>query len=545
MRNSPLGSPIESKLQVVELSLLPPTSRGIMPAGIQRFPFEFPIPSTLPTTIHIPKRIEIFYQLSATIRCSSGLAKNKGASAGIWIDRARLGGPKRKYTACSPMRIVRAMESIVSNGLPINNRRQADTSSSPVTPIVSTLASSMSSSITEESPIQLPWNRRGLSDYQGTLDEQHDQLAFSLSGRTIGNLNSSTAVLENVQGIRYKFSIDRTAIALGTSIGIELLIEPTLYDTFIKSVCLKISENRKYLMKVPSNHTWTTISPEIKTQKEGATMLLKWAYSYEVDGDYEDNAGLTKKKSSDKYVHQRSSKNKFLSYFDPSQPGNSENKLLSDNGSDIKNDIFLDSKKQIKDNSSPFTSQLAKDNDMINLKALNQEVIVGNFFGGRFVMPVPDCSNILHPSMEYESISISHWFQLVVTMECNGKTFDLQLESPGRVLDCRLVSVDDECQTILPPPPSYQPGDDHLFHGKNWSPSTFWEQREAITNDSCWGSCMPCPCQYKKMKRDDEKSNCVGNKNRSKLKTRVNSTGTFPSNLLPEWGPPPLYSENQ
>ncbi|KAG1124567.1 hypothetical protein G6F42_009508 [Rhizopus arrhizus] len=52
MRGTPTGSSIETKLQVIELSLLPPNSKGIMPAGIQRFPFEFPIPASLPTSCY-------------------------------------------------------------------------------------------------------------------------------------------------------------------------------------------------------------------------------------------------------------------------------------------------------------------------------------------------------------------------------------------------------------------------------------------------------------------------------------------------------------
>lgn len=126
MRGSPTGSPIETKLQVIELSLLPPNAKGIMPAGIQRFPFEFPIPASLPTSVYIKDRLEIFYQMNATLRRSSQADShqhNESAANPInWIDWARRNTAfKKKYTACSPLRIVRAMESMVSNGLPTHN----------------------------------------------------------------------------------------------------------------------------------------------------------------------------------------------------------------------------------------------------------------------------------------------------------------------------------------------------------------------------------------------------------------------------------------
>ncbi|OAD07752.1 hypothetical protein MUCCIDRAFT_154749 [Mucor lusitanicus CBS 277.49] len=158
---------------------------------------------------------------------------------------------------------------------------------------------------------------------------------------------------------------------------------------------------------------------------------------------------------------------------------------------------------------------------------------------------------------------MSHWMQLVVTIECNGKAFDLLLDSPARILDCRLVA-DDECQTVLPPPPSYQPGDGHLYHENNWSQSTFWEQREPITFVSGWGSCVPCPCEYKKLKamnaaaataaakkpliNTDINANAAKiasiSKNKNNNHTQSTATDSCPSSHLPEWGPPPCYSED-
>lgn len=565
-----LGSPIETVLQVVELSLLPPNSKGIMPAGIQRFPFEFPIPSTLPTTVFIRDRLEIFYQVCATIRKSTQLEHQDAINPANWIDWARRNSSRKKWVACSPMRIVRAMESVMHHNLALNsgfsNTTQASIPSLSLLPTVSSGSSSLTTGVANGLIQDLPWNRRGLGEYQGTLDEQHDQLAQSLSGRTSSNLTQPIDSLDCVQGIRYKIGVDRTAIALGTSIGIELMIEPTMADVTVKSVVLNISENRKYAMKVPSDHSWSSSKPKIRKACEGAKMVLKWAYGYEVEN--EDGEMVIDKKvvchqggsNGDRYVRKRSSSSQFLAYFDPPQPGHPNNKFFLGNHapkSDIKPDMMQDSAEEFNDvdgyaSSTSSASKKSAGCDMINLKELNQTVKLGEYFGGRFVMPVPDCSNILHPSMDYESITIIHWMQLVVTLECNGKTFNLLLDSPSRILDCRVVSVDDDCQTILPPPPSYQPGDVHLRQENNWSTcSTFWEQREAITSVSGWGHCVPCPCQYKKLKQLEKKcqgtttvSNPGSKKTPSQANSNVTTIGACPPNLLPEWGPPPSYSEN-
>lgn len=574
MKYQALGSPIETKLQVTELTLLPPNSKGIMPAGIQRFPFEFPIPATLPTSVYIRDRMEIFYQLSATIRRSSSMADHDAVSPINWIDWARRNSSKKKHVACSPMRIVRAIESIVCSGLPttsIHEQQQQqqqhsiqETSTSTISDSIPNYNSLAVASSAEE-VAQSPWNRRSLSGYQGTLDEQHDQLAYSLSGRTTNNLNHSPHMLENVHGIRYKIGFDRTAIAIGTSVGIEVMLEPTTSNLVIESVIMKISENREYAMKVPSDHTWSAGAPETKRVTEGVKMILKWAYGYEAennDGSFygEQKNDSTRKNISEigaDFVHQRSCVSPSLAYFDPPQPGSTGSKSFLGGYIDSKPKIISASEEKDLENEFQYASSSSSstptscDRKMINLKELNQTVHVGEYFGGRFVLPVPDCSNILNPSMEYESININHWIQLVVTVRCEGKKFDLLLESPGRVLDCRVVSVDDECQTILPPPPSYQPGDGHLYQENTWSTGTFWEQREAITSVSGWGSCVPCPCQYKKLKKSAAKRNSICSSVSSEIKkgnVKRSSTGdtidSCPPNLMPEWGPPPCYSEN-
>lgn len=556
MRGAPTGSAIETKLQVIELSLLPPNSKGIMPAGTQRFPFEFPIPASLPTSVYIKERLEIFYQMSATLRRSTQSDNHQHNDTSVnpinWIDWARRNTLfKKKYTACSPLRIVRAMESSVSNGLPT----PATTTTSPTTntpalsPTLGSIEEPEQESVTTPANEQnvLPWNRRGLDAYQGTYDEQHDQLAFSFAGRSSGNLNQPLHTLGGVQGIRYKIGVDRTAIALGTSIGVELMIEPVCEDAVIKSVLLKVSESRRYAMKVPAGHTWDRSGPETKKNNEAVTMVLKWAYGYQVE-DEEDESRVHKQsnkasssKKGERYLRQRVENSQYLAYFDPPRPGGPE-------GKQFLNSTF-DKKKKSNDNNSMMhlqeheASSSTANRDMLNLKELNQPIKVGEYFGGRFVVPMPDCSNILHPSMEYESIKMSHWLQLIVTIECNGKTFDLLLDSPARILDCRLVA-DDESQTVLPPPPSYQPGDGHLYHENNWSQSTFWEQREPITFVSGWGSCVPCPCEYKKLKAmNNTKKPPTSISNNSNNNNTI-ADDSCPSSHLPEWGPPPCYSEN-
>ncbi|CAO3635461.1 unnamed protein product [Mucor hiemalis] len=570
MKRNKAGAPIETKLQVIELSLLPPNSKGIMPAGVQRFPFEFPIPSTLPTTVYIPDRLMIFYQLTATLRRSTDIQQDLPGSSSInWIDWARRNSSKKVYVATSPMRIIRAMESIVSDGLPTSNA-DGSTPSLTLAPLITTENGPRSSNDSSESQSeatgtsvitgalsQLPWNRRGLDEYQGTLDEQPDQLAFSLSGRICGNFNQPIHMLEETQGIRYRLGVDRTAIAIGTSIGIELMIEPTFADAIIKSAVLKVSENRKYTMKVPSEHAYNkSTAHETKKYNEGIKMVMKWAFGYQVendDGELDEekkNSIRIISKPGDKYVRERSSSSQFLAYFDPPQPGHPSNKFFLGNHPDNKPVVYMDDEHEQENNDvlqgsgstsscSPSTDN-TDDHDIINLKELNQKVNLGEYFGGRFVMPIPDCDGALNPSMEYESISISHWLQLIVTVECNGRDIELTLDSPSRMLDCRVVSNDDK-QTILPPPPSYEPGDGYLTH--DWSTGTFWEQREPITSTSGWGSCVPCPCEAKKLEAQNKCKNysSSGNHHTKQKKEKRKAASSTPSNLLPEWGPPPAY----
>ncbi|KAI7879209.1 uncharacterized protein EV154DRAFT_555420 [Mucor mucedo] len=537
MAGSLLCPPTETKLRVIKLSLPPPNSKGIMPSGIQRFPFEFPIPSTLPTTVYIPGRIEIFYQISATIRRSKTSEDHDFKNNLNLIDWVYRNSIKKDYVTCTPIRIVRSIKSVTSNSLTTTNDNQSSDVSFPAhlntrDPMI-------------EDPPQSPWIYGALNQNQGTLDEIHDQLVHSLSDRTSGNLDQHASMLDSVQGIRYKLSIDRTAIAIGTRIGVELMIEPTLAKATIKSAVLKVSESRKYVMKIPKKRSNYGLPYETKKTSECVRMLLKWAYGYplktdQIEGNLDDkNKSHQTSQPKDKYIYQRCSNDQSLVYSDPPQIGSTKEKSFSDLNK--KPEMMLDLENGAHESSIP--KPVSETCDFLNLKELNQEVNIGEYFSGRFVMPAPDCSNLLRPSMEHESITISHWVHLIVTIECNGKVFDLILETPARFLDCRVVSVDDECQTILPPPPSYKPGDGHLYQENIWSASTFWQQREAITNVSGWGSCMPCPCQFKKLKSIKDKNN-LGSNGES-IKSPNNGTyKDCPPNVLPEWGPPPCYSEN-
>lgn len=489
---------IETKLQVIELSLPPPNSQGLMPAGVQRFPFEFPIPTSLPMTTCIKNRLEIFYQLTASL-CPS---TKDTLSFGSWIDRVH----KKKYVAQTPIRIVGSVESI-TRGAPGSNRAAQETS------LIPDSSSSTTSLISDNCEANFDRN---------TFDEQHDLLALLLSGRFLGNFTHSNKDLAAFEGIRYKIGIDRTAIALGTSIGVDVMIQPTLKEATVKNILLKVIEKRNYSVKVPAGH-WGTDVAETKYYNEKRIVILKWAYGY--SNNKQERLEGSKKGS--RFLHQNKSIGEHISSFDLSNldksiclVDESLRKIESENSNlteDYESELTLID-----------TPETPSDCELINLKELDQHIPLGEYFSGSFVMPVPDCSYTLRPSMTYESIKIKHWLELVVTVECNNKTFDLNLESPGYVLDCRLVN-NDEPQTLIPSPPAYDPNDMYKY-GSNWRPSSFWEQREPITLESGWGSRVPCPCEAKKVKSCKEDK--IGN-SQSKCDDPSASSN---------WGPPPSYS---
>ncbi|KAI8350385.1 hypothetical protein BD560DRAFT_450133 [Blakeslea trispora] len=481
-----LGSAIETKLQVIELSLLPPNTKGIMPAGVQRFPFEFPIPASLPATMFIKDRIEIFYRISATIRRSSHAnLKEQHSESSLnllntahWLEYVRHTGLKKKFVASTTLRIVHSLDSVM-----------------PLPTIISP-AIHQEFNLNSEQDLQLfPWNLEQIDSHLRTFDEHYDHLAPSFTGKIISNLNLPLEALNEHQGIRYKIGIDRTAIAIGTNIGVELMIEPTLFDAVVKSVYLTISESRKYIMKVPAKHTWNFDSPKTKRCSEGANLILKWAHGSPLSIE---SGCMTSNKNYPKYIYSSVESGSNRYYFETPHPScrkdlmkRSSVAILDSNHSQEFDNVF--------DQSRSETS---------NLKNINKPVKLGEYFGGRFVMPVPDCSSIIHPTTNHSALQIQHWLQLNVTIECNGKTFDLVLDAPARILDCRLVAVDDDFQTILPPPPKYDLYDNKSF--ESYSPkSTIWEQRETITSEAGWGSCKPCPCEHKRNNKQEEACNSI------------------------------------
>ncbi|OBZ90377.1 hypothetical protein A0J61_01573 [Choanephora cucurbitarum] len=470
-----LGSTIETKLQVIELSLLPPNTKGIMPAGVQRFPFEFPIPASLPTTIFIQDRIEIFYQINAVIRRSSrSVSKDQPLdllNAAHWIDCVRHTALKKKYIATTTLRIVHSLDSV--NHLPMigNSDRQEEVNDQITNPF--------------------SWNSEQFDSHLRTFDEHYDHLASSFAGKIASNLDESPDALGSFQGIRYKIGVDRTAVAIGTSIGVEVMVEPTLYDAVVKSVYLTISESKKYVMKVPAKHTWDSNIPKTKRFTEGSNLILKWAHGFPLSTE---NNCMMQNRDDSKYIYNSIENDMSRYYFETPHP------LCRKDMIKRASLITLDS-----DQSQEFENMSdPSKNELSNLKDLNQPVKLGEYFGGRFIMPVPDCSGILHPSTNHSALQIQHWLQLTVTIECNGKTFDLVLDASSRMLDCRLVAIDDDLQMILPPPPKYELGDSKVYESSYSPKSTFWEQRETITSKASWGSCMPCPCEHKKNKKQEK-----------------------------------------
>ncbi|ORE03516.1 hypothetical protein BCV72DRAFT_279089 [Rhizopus microsporus var. microsporus] len=562
MRGRSLGNPIETKLQVIELSLLPPNSKGIMPAGIQRFPFEFPIPASLPASTFIRDRIEIFYQVIATIRRSARLDHSGHTNPLNWIEKVRNTGLKKKYTHSASLRIVRPIQSFINEGaseqdttavpspLPTPSNEPGSQDDSQQTPSSDT-SSSNDNRASTGSQMSLAWNRRDLSEYQG-FDEQYNQFTFSLAGRTISNFNQPAEKLRSVHGIRYKMSVDRTALVLGTSIGVELMIEPTVRKVKLKSILLKISENRLYTMKIPADHSWDSRLPETRKYNEGVKMILKWAYNFEAE---DEELGMKNVANVDtcvgcKFVHQRSEDSTKVAYFDPPSPGDPSTKLFLTNGASSKSSSTKPCRIKEVENYNTNSSGQKK---LVNLKEIDQPIKPGEYFGGRFVMPMPDCDSILHPSMTYDSVKISHWLQLSVTLECDNETFNIDLDSPMQMLDCRLVAADDENQTILPPPPTYQEQEANSLQQNFYTASTFWEQREPITSVSGWGDCQPCPCEIRKMQKGKNKQDkskrtsgsmsLMSSSSQAKLPKDDNDADSYSSRFLPEWGPPPCYSD--
>ncbi|KAI8092809.1 uncharacterized protein BX664DRAFT_294128 [Halteromyces radiatus] len=534
MVNRAIGSPIESKLQVIELSLLPPNSQGIMPAGVHRFPFEFPIPPTLPPTLSITNRLAIYYRLTATLR--------KSSEATSLMDWAMRSIGKKKLVDVSHLRLVRAIEGTRSIS-------QLDSSPLGSSSVNENSNNNNTNQVVPYTDLWTQYNNR-LS-----LDEQHDQLIHSLGGRTTDNYTRPLDSLIKEHGVRYKLSVDRTAIALGTSVGIEVVLQPTQKMTKVRSIYLSIEEKRKYKMNIPGRHSFSDSPAESRHHSEVGKMVLKWAYGYPVPSDdepypdyYDEDHLIANSVTS---ILSSSSSSSRSSVSSMSSTEQRKSTLLG------KNDVATSSISAIsamKASSSTSETQTTTDltsspkGGLLNLKLLDHPIELGEYFEGRFVLPVPSCGGLLHPSMDHDSIKIQHWLRMVVVLEQEGKMFEVALETPMHMLDCRLVA-DDGRQTILPPPPSYNTDDDNRS-----IPSTvFWEQRQPITTLAQWGTCRrPCPCQIKNY--NQQKSRllaAVNNKAKSSVSSKQNNNIRTSQEVQeqpiagcqPEWGPPPLYSE--
>ncbi|KAI9022906.1 hypothetical protein CLU79DRAFT_751227 [Phycomyces nitens] len=529
----PIGDHLDTTLQSIELSLLPPHSNGIMPAGTHRFPFEFPISSALPPTVSIPKRVDIFYQISATLR-RSHVNRDK-SSAQQLLDWARLSMNKKSIVTTNRIRLIRATESIP---LPVQNTQDEEQQDSDT-----------DNQLTTSSPIEQqtgthtqtnPWDQTSPTHrHVISLDEQIDRLAFSLAGRTVDNFSLSPYVLNDHQGIRFRTSIDRTVIVLGTSVGVEVHLQPTIFPAKIQSIVLSITETRKYKLKIPADPSHG-FKAETRRATEINRMLLKWAYCYPpkcqslgTDNPREEQAQDTTETKG--YLGDKFNQKVTSVYTDQSSNitfshNTNNNKLNSDS---------CISGLSVGENSpggnaySLIPPSNINKSKLVNLKDLNHPVDVGEAFDGRFELAVPSCSNlILHPSMEDESVRVSHWLNLTVTILCNGKTVELNLESQARMLDCRLVAADDEGQMIMPPPPSYNSSGSS---SSSRNSSSFWEQRQPITMNAVWGTCKECPCKIK---------STAALKSKIKVKaSKSEEASRSDTSLLPEWGPPPCYSD--
>ncbi|KAI8140011.1 hypothetical protein BJV82DRAFT_543654 [Fennellomyces sp. T-0311] len=551
----PLGKPIETKVHVIELSLLPPNSHGIMPAGIQRFPFEFPLPGSLPTTVSIPDRLDISYKLTATLR------KAGDESPASWLKRF---GGQQKMVASVPLRLVRAIEPIPSltfGAVPPPARESEQTEQQPL------IAPS-------EEELNIGRHRRTSLDryfdldhatedtvhpsffgkfHLGlALDEQHDRLAYSMAGRSVDNWSRPLDGIE--YGLRYRLGIDRTAIAIGTSVGVEVLLEPMVYNMKIRSIVTRITETRDYTMKVPGDHASAVKGqPEKRETSETLAMVLKWAYGYPTEHDESSSctsssdSGQKKKQSkrttlSRRYRHHRSH------WSDELHRGRCLQAIREKSEHERAGPFMYSSSAYSPPHDFDEDQDDPKSGELLNLKSLDQPVHVGEYFEGRFVMPVPTCDHFLRPTTAHESITIRHWLDLIVAIECDGKLFKITLTTPVRLLDCRLVAADDERQTILPPPPSYETIE--VSDGATTNHTEFWVQRWPITQDATWGVCRGCPCKQKRMKeaaneaaRLKSSEGSLSKRPMSLPPSPTSSTVSPPPSLQPSWGPPPTYSE--
>ncbi|KAI7858171.1 hypothetical protein BDC45DRAFT_499007 [Circinella umbellata] len=618
MNGRTLGKPIETKLHVTELSLLPPNSQGIMPGGIQRFPFEFPITGSLPSTLYIPDRLDIVYNLTASLR----RANEETALTTSFLDRFN---KKPKTIVTVPVRLVRAIEltppslpagliaQTLTNGetmmdeprhpnddtqMEQEHRRSSLETLEPNSEydmMLDIRNDNNNNNMNEENNHSQPQHRRtSLDRFYGIgldLDEQHDHLAHSFTGRTVEDWDQQP---NGENGLRYRLSIDRTAIAIGTRLGVAVLLEPTSKNITIRSIVTRIQERREYCMKTPGDHASALGGqPETRTTTETLNVLLKWAYGHPTQHDENSSCAdstlsdinNTKSKQQQKR-HKEQLQQPQGPVLDRRYRHHRRNwSNLEDNNTARRNvQLFRQKVEQERGEvplidychgssnytSSPMTGGNTDDintstsGELLNLKSLDQPLQVGEYFEGHFIMPIPTCNHLLRPTMSHESITIRHWLHLIVAYECNGEMYEVTLTTSIRILDCRLVS-EDERQTILPPPPSYETID----AGKtalSTNNTEFWLQRSSITKEKFWGRCNSCPCL--KVSSDQENSNENNSQSRAakhqdvyrqqqKKKNRpVSSSSLSPSSpsslsgrfagnrLSLSRGSPPVYSTN-
>ncbi|KAI7874311.1 hypothetical protein K492DRAFT_240900 [Lichtheimia hyalospora FSU 10163] len=566
------SKPIKTNLHRIELSLAPPNVQGMMPPGVQRFPFEFPIPGYLPTTLSIPGRLDIGYTVTATLRRSPLSGSDYHASS--WLDWASFNN-KSTLAASVCLQVVRAIESMPSL-LGVSFLQQQQQQQELLLPSNEQVASSSSSSSNQQ---RMALDRYfDLTGREGTgnllmgdeynthrpaslsLDEQHDQLAYSMAGRSINNWNKP--IKENEAGVRYELGIDRTAIAIGTSLGVHVHLEPQQQDIKIRSITARIAEKRDYAIKVPSNNSSKrSTTDRLCKDNETLTMILKWAYGYPCedsprnssssdcdDSDNKDKGKIAMQAAkqaitalSGKYRHPCSGNHQD----ENDTPTETQQVQLSEKAS-FYSDVL--ERYPLSSSSQPTQSDNLTQGELLNLKFLNEKVHVGEYFDGWFVMPVPSCEHFLRPTMAHSSITISHWLYLDVVLDCSNdkKTRRITLETPIRLLDCRLTKgaagdYNGDRQMILPPPPTYEEAlcrsRDKMNKDRNdqgtaaTNTDHFWVQRWPITQDSAWGTTCStqCPCNTRKNSKTTKQQG-------------IQSSQQTPTRWRPEWGAPPKYT---
>lgn len=572
------SKPIKTNLHRIELSLLPPNGQGMMPPGVQRFPFEFPIPGYLPTTLSIPGRLDIGYTVTATLRRSPlGGSDNHTSS---WLDWTSFSN-KSTLTASVCLQVVRAIESIPSllgvgflqqqqqqQELPVHFNQHASSASSSNNSSQNRMVLDRYFDLTRRGSVD---NLLMNGDYNTSrpvslsLDEQHDQLAYSMAGRSINNWNKP--VKENEAGVRYELGIDRTAIAIGTSLGVHVHLEPQQQDIKIRSITARITETRDYTISVPSNNNSKGSTKDcVCKDTETLTMILKWAYGYPCDDSPRNSSGSDCDNGASKGKMAIQAAKQAITalsgkYRHPCIVNNQEER---DNTPNETQQVPLSDqegyhsdmleKYPLSSSSPPDQTDHITQGKLLNLKFLNEKVHVGEYFDGWFVMPVPSCEHMLRPTMAHNSVTISHWLYLDVVLDCSNdkKTRKLTLGTPMRLLDCRLTlgASDDHTgdkQMILPPPPSYDEavcGSRNKSNENNNDKNTtvvnsdhFWIQRWPITQDSVWGTTCStqCPCKARK-------NNSSTTKQQNNQPSHQISIQQPSSRWQPEWGAPPTYT---